>query len=114
MRYSMPFRVIAWTVVLFLTLGSINVFAEKPGSHKAFLRGGNAISEALHQSKTPEPLLAARFIPAQPPAMSAMPQEKGKHSRVALWIGLAVTGTIAAYLVRRSVKNHQSIFGPKG
>ncbi len=112
---SKPFRTVAWMMTLVLTLGSVSALAEQPAAHKAFLRGGNAIAEALAASKTGEPPAAAALvIPPQSPVQMAMPQEKTNHHRAALWVGIAVTGTIAAYLVRRSVKNHQSVFGPKG
>jgi len=105
-------------MAVILTVATLNAYAEEPVksvtevSQEAFLRGGTAISEALRTPSTPASLVSANLVPPAPtqPAMPAPPQE-GKHRRTMLWIGLAVTGTIAVYLIQRSVRNHGKIFG---
>jgi len=103
MNNSMLFRLIACAVILTLTASSINAYAgelaRKPGElrHEAFLRGGNAISEALTAKPLiDQPASASLVPPAMPkPAMPSAPRQEGKSRRALLWIGIGVTGVIA-------------------
>ncbi len=115
MKRSLLCRIIACCVIL--TIATLNVFAEQPprkierASERAFLRGGQAISDALHErTAKADPLIPPKpTLPGQ--ANAALPPAEGKHRRTMLWIGIAVTGAIATYLIQRSVRNHGHIFG---
>jgi hypothetical protein len=116
MKRALSYRLVACAVVVILTLTTVNAYAEQPLrndlSREAFLRGGGAISDALREAASPNAVAAAELLPSEAPrpAMPSLPQET-KNRRVMLWVGLAITGTIAVYLIQRSVRNHGKIFG---
>ena len=115
MNGSWSYRIVACLMIL--TMASLNVFAEQPAKtgsagERAFLRGGSAISDALAERTAPKESIVPPKLPVeQPPAALPAPQTEGKHRKTMLWIGIAVTGTIAVYLIQRSVRNHGHIFG---
>lgn len=112
-------RSVACTVVVFLLMGSLTAFAAKPSGNseglvrEAFLRGGSAISEALLDATSTAPIVAADLIPAEAPKRSVPTAQapEGGHRRLMTVVGIGIIGTIAVYLVQRSVKNHNKIFG---
>ena len=119
MKNSTPFRFIACLVILALTTVSTDAFAgelaRKPGelSHEAFLRGGKSISEALAAKTVADPATSANLVPPEMPKRavpSAPVAQEGKSRRVMLWVGIAVTGVIAGYLVQKGVRDHNKIF----
>jgi hypothetical protein len=111
MKRSLSGRLIACSLVVILTAVTMNVYAE-PGraGHEAFVKGGAAIAAALTpDSSTTEPKLVPPStqpaIPAPAPAA-----EGGKGRKVAILVGIGITGVIAGYLIHRSYVNHGHIF----
>lgn len=124
MKRSLGSRFTAWLLIVVTTLGAVNLFAEsgarsaEEARHEAFLRGGDAIADAL-TARSATPITLATLLPpnqpASPPAPSPVPQPpqtEGKNHHLMMWIGIAVTGTIAVYLIQRAAKDHNHIFGP--
>ena len=118
MNRSLYYRAVACAAVVIVTVASMNVYAEQPSGkskelrHEAFLRGGAAISDALRDATTAQPIVSPSLVPPIPPATSLIPPQEEKHRRTMLWIGVGITGAIAIYLIQRSVRNHNSIFRP--
>jgi len=76
--------------------------------HEAFVRGGNAIGEALNARLV---MPAVEEAPQQQPAQMQAEENKGK-SKVLLWVGIGIGVAISAYLIQRSVTKHRRIFAP--
>src|SRR5262245_38210929 len=114
MKRSLFYRAVGCALVLVLSAATMDAYAETSRGvgelrHEAFLRGGTAISVAL--GSTESPLVSVDLVPPAPtPSMNAFPQET-KNRRLMLWVGIAITGAIAGYLIQRSVRNHGKIFG---
>jgi hypothetical protein len=114
MKRSLFYRAVGFALVLILSAATMDAYAETSRGvgelhHEAFLRGGTAISTAL--GSTESPVVSAELVPPAPPqAMNAFPQET-KSRRLMLWVGIGITAAIAGYLIQRSVRNHDKIFG---
>ena len=119
MKRTKSWRLTAFALAAILALASTHSYAEQASAgrgslrHEAFLRGGSAIAEALSE-KPIVPLNSALVVPPDMPAPLPAPQaSEGKHHRVMLWVGLAVTGVIAGYLIQKAVRDHGKIFSPQ-
>lgn len=69
--------------------------------HEAFLRGGNAITEALNTKTEAAPLVSSAIeetIPAKPAPMPA-PQETRKGMNKAVWVGLVAGFAVSGFLI---------------
>ena len=81
MNRSPYYRAVACAAVVIVTVASMNVYAEQPSGkskelrHEAFLRGGTAISEALRDATTAQPIVSPGLVPPIPSAPSLIPPQ---------------------------------------
>ena len=122
MRTSNAFRITTVCVIVAMLIATVPANAESmrahsDARHEAFVRGGDAIREALNQPnentslETPPVVVAASDKPAPEPARQET-SEPGKGTSKLLWVGIGIGVAISAYLIQRSVTKHRRIFGP--
>lgn len=98
-------RLIVTVLSVALLINSVSVYAAGPSAeaprHEAFLRGGNAIAEALNAKTETVRLVSPAIeeaIPAQPVPMPA-PQEGKKSMNKAVWASLIAGFAVSGILI---------------